>query len=168
MEQIQLIYQSVQDRMVLLIKTKTDEPITLWLTRRVTKLLLTELNQLTHKDQAVISQATPANRQHVRQFQQQTAADRSNFEKSKIDVKTLMKETPPQLVADVKLGADKVLKMPMTDGKVLNLTVSTQLAYVVSNLINTALKQTDWQLSDKPTTSSIEYTHQSYPTITLN
>ena len=168
MEQIQLIYQPVQDRMVLLIRTKEDGQITLWLTRRVTKSLLTELKQLTEQDSTVMAQANPQNRQHVMNFQQQTAADKSKFERNKTDMKALMEEHPPQLVAGVKLDAEKVLRMPVTDGRTLNLTISTQLAYVVTNLINAALKQTDWQIGEQPQTSSLEYTHQRYPTMTLN
>ena len=141
--------------------------LTLWLTRRVTKKLLQSLQGLVGKDAAVLSQDNEVRKAHVQEFQREQAAQRSQFSQEKVDVKQVLEVQNPKLVADVVLDG-KLLRMPMPNGQVLNLELSTQLAYVVTNLINSAVAHTDWQLASGEARSSIEFTHQKYPTMTLN
>lgn len=167
LDKIQIHYQPVEDRLALLIKMKNGDSLNLWLTRRVTQKLLSSLNALVQKDEAVISQTNDNRKAHVQQFQQQQAAEKSQFAKEPVDPKKFAETPTLDLVVDVRLD-DKRLRLPMTNGKILNLEISTELAYVVSNLINSSLPQTNWNITPKQQTSSLDYMHQSYPTMTLN
>jgi len=167
MEKIQLHYQPLEDRLLLLIKAKDKDEIRLWLTRRVTQRLLLALDALVAKDTTVTSQDNETRKAHVQQFQREQAAEKSQFAKEKIDLRNQEQMQDAKLVADVRLDG-KMLRLPMSNKQVLNVELSTQLAYVVTNLINTALPQTAWNLAQQEQQSSIDYMHQSYPTMRLN
>ena len=167
LEKVQMHYQPVEDRLALVITMKTGDMLNLWLTRRVTQKLLGNLGVLVKKDENVISQDSVQRKQHVQQFQKEQAAEKSKFSKERIDFSKPMEGPKPTLVADVRLD-NKTLRLPMTDGKTLNLEMSTQLAYVIINLINSAVANTDWNLVKKEQTTPLEYSHQRYPTMTLN
>lgn len=167
MEKIQLHYLPVEDRLLLLVKMSEQQAVTLWLTRRVTKQLLGQLALLVQKDNAVMSQDSDTRKTHVQEFQRQQAAQSSQFSQEQVDVKQLIEQYQPNLVAEVKLDG-KIIRMPMSNGQVLNLELSTQLAYVVTNLINSAVARTDWQLSALTSQSKLDFSHQKYPTMTLN
>lgn len=166
-DKIQLHYQPVEDRLLFAVTMKEGEAITLWLTRRVTQKLLQGLDALVGRDDVVVSQNTAERKAHVKEFQREQAAGSSSFKQEKIETNKFVTEQEPKLVADVRLD-NKMLRLPMTDGKTLNLEISTQLAYVVTNLINTALPHTHWNIQAKKAQSSLDYTHQKYPTMTLN
>lgn len=167
LDKIQLHYQPVEDRLILSVTMKEGDDLNLWLTRRVTQKLLQGLDALVTKDEVVISQNTPERKAHVQQFQREQAAETSNFQQEKIDTSKLATETKPKLIADVRLDK-KMLRLPMTDGQTLNLEISTQLAYVLTNLINASLTQTHWNIQNKKAAPSLDFTHQKYPTMTLN
>jgi hypothetical protein len=167
LDKIQLHYQPVEDRLLLLVTVKDGEPLTLWLTRRVTQKLLQGLDALVGKDDVVVSQNTPERKAHVQQFQREQAAETSNFQQEKLNTTKLPTDEKPKLVADVRLDK-KMLRLPMTDGQTLNLEVSTQLAYILTNLINAALPHTHWNIQAKKAQPSLDFTHQKYPTMTVN
>ncbi len=167
LEKVQMHYQPVEDRLALVITMKTGDMLNLWLTRRVTKKLLGSLGVLVKKDENVISQDSVQRKQYVEQFQKEQAAEKSKFSQERIDFSKPMEGPKPTLVADVRLD-NKTLRLPMTDGKTLNLEMSTQLAYVIINLINSTVANTDWNLVKKEQTTPLEYSHQRYPTMTLN
>lgn len=167
LDKIQVHYQPVEDRLALLITLKAGDNLNLWLTRRVTQKLLSNLGALVKKDEAVVSQNTDQRKEHVQEFQKVQAAEKSQFVQERINQKEQAAITDMQLVVDTRLD-DKTLRLPLTSGKTLNLDVSTQLAYILTNLLNSALVQTRWGISPEPKTSGIEFTHQKYPTMTLN
>lgn len=166
-DKIQLHYQPVEDRLLLSVLLKEDEPLSLWLTRRVTQKLLQNLDALVKKDDVVTSQNTPARKAHVEQFQREQAAQSSQFKQEKIDTAKLTSQMQPKLVADVHIE-QKMLRLPITDGRVLNLEIGTQLAYVLTNLVNSALPHTGWNITDTKAKPSIDFMHQKYPTMTVN
>lgn len=167
LDKIQLHYQPIEDRLLLLITMKDGDPLTLWLTRRVTQKLLQGLDALVGKDEVVVSQNTPERKAHVQQFQREQAAETSHFQQEKLDTNKLSVTETPKLIADVILDK-KMLRLPMTDGQTLNLDINTQLAYVLTNLINAALPHTQWYSQAKKTQASLDFTHQKYPTMTVN
>ena len=167
LDKVQLHYQPVEDRLILNITMKQGDPLTLWLTRRVTQKLLQGLDALVKRDEVVSSQDTAERKAHVQEFQREQAAQTSTFQQEKVDTNTFTVEQPPKLIADVRLE-DKMLRMPITDGQTLNLEMSTQLAYILTNLINAALPHTQWNILDKKAQPSLDFTHQKYPTMTLN
>lgn len=166
-DKIQVHYHQVEDRLALLVKLKQEQDIKLWLTRRVTQRLLGALDSLGEKDDAVVSQDTPQRKMHVQAFQKQQAAEKSQFAKEKIDLTDKVKLSDIELVMDVRLD-NKTLRLPLTTGRTLNLEVSTQLSYILSNLLQSALNQTNWQISPESVNNNLDFTHQKYPTMTLN
>lgn len=167
LDKIQVHYQPVEDRLVLLITLKTGDNLNLWLTRRVTQKLLCNLSVLVKKDEVVISQDTEQRKDQVQEFQKLQAAEKSQFVQEKITQKEQGVIADMQLVLDTFLD-NKTLRLPLKNGKTLNLDVSTQLAYILTNLLHSALIQTQWDISSEPKVTGIEYTHQKYPTMTLN
>lgn len=167
LDKIQLHYQPVEDRLILLVTMKEGEPLTLWLTRRVTQKLLQGLDALVGRDQVVTSQNTPERKAHVKQFQREQAAETSQFQQEKINTNELISQQEPKLIADVRLD-NRMLRLPITNGQTLNLELSTQLAYVLTNLINATLPHTQWNIQSKKAQASLDFTHQKYPTMTVN
>ena len=142
MEQIQIAYQPVQDRLLMAIK-EGDHRFKLWLTRRFVMLFLAQLQEVTKNDPIVQSQIETENKQQIMAFQKQNANAEHSVAKSKTDLIKESTEHPVLLATGIAIN-QQTLTIQCLEKKQLTIQLTTNLAYSMIKLIGTALEGTGW------------------------
>lgn len=142
MEQIQVGYNAVHDRMIMSIKAKGDIH-KVWLTRRFVMLFLAQLNQTTQNDPVIKEQTAGPHKSEIMAFQKQQAELQGKINKSAEPIKVDLDEGEPILACGIKID-EQTLQIDCTNKRRLTLGLSTGLAYSLINLIEQALKHTGW------------------------
>ena len=142
MEQIQIAYQPVQDRLLMAIKEGANL-YKVWLTRRFVMLFLAQLQEVTKNDPLVCAQQESENKQQIMSFQKQNADVEHSVAKSKTELKIEETELSPLLATGIALEK-QTMTIQCLEKKKLTLQLTTTLAYSMSNLIGEALKNTGW------------------------
>ncbi len=155
--QTSVLYDRNADRLLLRVSTRAGELYALWLTRRLMRRLWPHLAQHVARAQAaavspqavVLPEARAMAAEVVREASLRQADFRTPFDAAP-------KHQPlgpePMLVVQVQLTllGDRQLKLAFADpsGRELTLQLAPQLATGVSELVQQALAQTDWDLGD--------------------
>jgi hypothetical protein len=142
MEHIQVTYQPIQDRLVLVIQAQQEE-FKIWLTRRFVMLFLAQLQSVTSNDPLVKKQITQDSQKQIMAFQQEQAQSQTKLDTKKTDPALLMEGEPPLLATGIALN-EQTLHIQCINNKTLNLKLNTQLAYAMKNLVEAAFKKTGW------------------------
>lgn len=142
MEQIQIGYNAIHDRMIMSIKAG-DETHKVWLTRRFVMLYLAQLHQTTQNDPVIKAHTGGPHQSEIMAFQKQQAETQGKINKSKEPVKISLQEGEPLLACGIKID-NQTLHIDCTNKRRLTLGLSTGLAYSLINLIEQSLKHTGW------------------------
>lgn len=166
MQQMQLSYQGLEDRLVFILKQESEQT-NIWMTRRFTKLLLQYLDRFTATDPTVISQQSQENKQHIIDFQKQTANEKSQFERVDIPPQDLQQDKEKILAVAIAIDDNRMIRIRCNNDKTLNLAVNTHMAYLIKNLIVTTLQKTDWEITENAVEQSQVNVHYK-ASMTLN
>lgn len=142
MEQIQIAYQPIQDRLVLSIHAN-EEQHKVWITRRFVMLLLAELHNVAKKDPIVNRQVGAQQQQQIMDFQKEQAAAEGKIGRSSEDLQQVDENNPPLLATGIK-PEGQTLHIFCQGNKKLSIKMTTQLAYSITNLLQTVLKNANW------------------------
>lgn len=142
MEQIQIAYQPVQDR--LLLKVSTDkETLNIWLTRRFVLLLLPKLQTVVENDPIAKQQVNNPRHQEILDFQREQSQATHKVHQSKQGIEPPENAEAPLLAHGVATE-QQTLHIHFTNKKKLSMGLSTTMAYSMIHLIETALEKTNW------------------------
>lgn len=142
MEQIQVGYNAVQDRLMLSVSDKGTK-YQVWLTRRFVILFLGQLQKAAANDPVVKQQPTAPQKSEIMDFQKQHAATQSNVSQSKTPIEVNTEEGPVLLATGIQVEG-QTLHLLCLDKKRLSLGLTTSLTYALINLIEKALTHTGW------------------------
>ena len=160
---MQVRYQPGPDRVLLQVRTSASELFAVWLTRRMVRLLWPPLHKLVTQagvaqvapNATVLPEAQAMMAQAARERPLPTARFNEPFE-TKAAAQPLGPE--PLLPEAIDLGpgaAGKGLQLQVreTGGRRLALQLNDDLATALMRLLEQALKEADWGLTDKTVTS---------------
>jgi len=142
MEQIQIAYQPIEDRLVMAVKAG-DEQHKVWLTRRFVMIFLAQLHNVTKADPLVNSQAGAQQQQQIMNFQKEQAAAEGKIGRSSEDLQSVDDNNPPMLATGIT-PQGQTLHIICQGNKKLSMKMTTQMAYSMTNLLQTVLKNTGW------------------------
>lgn len=142
MEQIQLGYNPVQDRLIMSIKEK-EQNYKVWLTRRFVMLFLAQLHKSTENDPVVKQQQNTPHKSDIMAFQKQQAELQGNVNRSKEPIKVDEAADTVVLATGIQVEG-QTLHILCLDNKRLSLGLNTGLSYGLIKLIEQALTHTNW------------------------
>ena len=149
--QIQMSFVPVQDRILMRMSTVSSEGFQFWLTRRYVKLLWPLLLNMLAKDNLVLLQESDEAKKEVMSFLQEEAAQNMDFSQSFEDnFDSLPLGDKPVLLA--KAGAKtnengaQVLSLHPESGQGIDLALNQQLLHSICKLLQDTVSKTDWDL----------------------
>lgn len=144
LQQINVSYVPVEDRLLLKVRSSDDSEYRLWLTRRYTGLLLRVLQEQTEQQGGP---AAVASRPETRGLLKNGA-----FGQSWVEPESPRYPLGRDGVLGFRIQAgrreDGLLQLQLSpeNGEGLSLTLDQSLLYLLSNLLEQGLSQTDWRL----------------------
>jgi hypothetical protein len=155
--QIQLSFAPVEDRLLLRMNTTDASEFRFWLTRRYVKLLWPVLMKMLQDELAGYDSEQA--RQEILSFQFQEATQNMDYSTSfDENVEQRPLGDVPILLARIttkkREDGTQLLSLHPEDGQGIDLALNQKLLHSICKLIQDALKKTDWDLDFKGTLSS--------------
>jgi hypothetical protein len=169
-QQINLGYNTQQDRLLLRVGLADNSELLVWLTNRITKQIWQLLNNETHLPTATSIQAETPPQQAVAQFKQEVQASEAL---QKLDFATEY-QSRKEVVNDGAMLATSVmvlnvdnrppsLELPCLEGITVRMNLSQELILALCNMLQLSAKEAAWDLgaankqySDSPAATVIE------------
>ena len=145
--QMQISYAPLEDRLMLRVNTTNDQEFRFWLTRRYVLLLYQALAAHRAKDPDISSQPVGEARQAVQQFKQEKAAEKGDFEQSFRDSSDFPLGETPVLASKLQARSDQgklALTISPAQGNGINLVLDEHLNFNFSRLLNSAVAKAEW------------------------
>lgn len=148
--QMQMLYNAEEDRILFRVNTTSSQEFRFWITRRYALLLLRVLKEHVDNDPDVSAQGSPEGRAAVRSFKQEQAVQSANF-----------KETFRDEGSELPLGAEALLAYRLTyninggilklgiqpkDGQGINLALTQEINSSLTQLLTTAIGKAEWNI----------------------
>lgn len=148
--QIQMVYDKVQDRILLRLSTSERAEFRFWMTRRYVKLLWDILLKMLERD-PVAAQLDEKLRRTLMGFQHERAVRAGEFGRQFEErLNTLpLGEAPlllTRITAKQSSDAQQVLCLNPEQGQGVDLGVNAELLHMISKLVVDAVAQSDWDL----------------------
>ena len=147
--QIQIRYAPIEDRIVLRLNTEDSSEFRFWITRRYAKILSASLLKLLHSSADVQEHKAEEVQKAVMSFKHEEALSKADFAKSfQAQPKSLPLGNAPVLLSKltVKKTPDgkPMLCMYPEQGQGIDLALQHQLLHSISKLFADALQASDW------------------------
>jgi len=147
-EQINLYFDSIQDRLVLRLGLANGELAVFWLSRRLTRLLLPAMVKLVSGSALA---ADDSARRELMAYEHRQSVDGSDFSKAFNDAGRLVFPDGPVLIMEVKmhvLQGDQGWRLDFisADGKSLSLNTGKKILHSLIKLFNDVLPHTGWDV----------------------
>lgn len=162
--QIQIRYAPLEDRIVLRLNTEEASEFRFWITRRYAKLLAVSLLKLLHSSADVQVHKEEGVKKAVMSFKHEEALSQADFAKSfQAQPKNLPLGNAPILLSKltVKQTPDgkPMLCMYPEQGQGIDLALQPQLLHSISKLFADALEASDWGVEfDLPVNGAVQRT----------
>jgi hypothetical protein len=149
MSQLQLTYRPEEDRLALQIMAG-DEPVLIWLTRRMTLEALSHIEAVVSDDPLVRQQATPLQKKQILDFQQEAAISGGKLQQRKNSwAKSQQNVKQKALAVKVIRNSNQEIKFVCENSKALNLALSGETAHLFKEMLIQASKQANWGIDIK-------------------
>jgi hypothetical protein len=153
-EQFQINYEALQDRLVFKLITKDQSEYRLWLTRRIVKSLWSVFMQVLDKHEHLQSTADQDKNKIEQQFEKEQKTKQEPFAKEASKYAINMKKTPfgeiPLLVSKitVKMGKNgiPVLGLYPDSGQGFNLPLNGSILHAMLKLLREGANRGEWDL----------------------
>lgn len=149
--QLNVTYHPEQDRLLLRIALAGDKELLLWLTRSVTKLCWTLLQELSQAAVAEISglKTDPMQREIMQDFAREAVLQKLDFSEPYHEQRTNLLQNP-LLIQDVTLkrvgdGA-KSLELKALNGQLIALNLNTELTLGLCQVLALLTEKAEWGL----------------------
>ncbi|NOY17410.1 MAG: hypothetical protein GXP23_10895 [Gammaproteobacteria bacterium] len=147
--QIQIRYAPIEDRIVLRLNTEDSSEFRFWITRRYAKILSASLIKLLNSTEDIQEHKEEEVQKAVMSFQHEEALTKADFAKTfQAQPKNLPLGNTPVLLSKltVKQSADgnPMLCMYPEQGQGIDLALQQQLLHSVSKLFADALQASEW------------------------
>jgi len=149
--QMQMLYNSEEDRVLFRVNSAKGKQFRLWLTRRCLMLLMDMLKKHMDADPDVSIQATPEAKQAIKSFKREQAMQGANFQEK---FKEEAAETPMGDLVPLAYRLNyrlegEVLHLGIEPkiGQGINLTMNRDINSSLTQLILAAAQKADWQLA---------------------
>ncbi len=150
--QIQMLYDPGEDRILLRVNSTEHQEFRFWLTRRFSILLLKVLRDHLESDPDISTQGTPEAREAVREFKQEKAITSANFqEKFNEDAREL--PLGPAIRVAFRLnynikGDNLHLGIQPKEGQGINMVINRDINLSVTRLLLDAARKGEWKLEN--------------------
>jgi len=149
--QIQLSFVPIQDRLMLRINTLDSAGFQFWLTRRYVKLLWPILMNMLTKDEQIAVQQTEQAKKEMLSFKHQEAAQKMDYTKNFKDTTEInpLGDEPVLLAKiSVKTGDDgtQILCMHPEHGQGIELALDQTLLHSICKLLEDTVAKSDWDI----------------------
>lgn len=158
-QQLNLSYDKVQDRLLFRVGLSDDTEIALWLTYSFSRSLWTALNKGAHLPEAKAytmagsGEAVNAFRQ---EFEATEALKEMDFE-TEYAPREVLRNDGVMLAVSFELSEDfKRLDVTCFEGLVVNINLNDDLTLAICNMLQMACREAGWALSDVPPPIVIE------------
>ena len=149
-QQLNLGYDAQQDRLLLKIGLADDSEIALWLTRRLVRTLWTLLQGSNPFPIVAPDQFTPATRELLESFSQESAAQKLDFSEAYRSNRTSLSQQPG-LVVDCSInnagGGPPTLELAGPDGHTVRLILTSEITLALGNMLQLTAKEAAWDLA---------------------
>lgn len=152
LKQIQVTYDTVQDRILLRMNTSVRAEFLVWLTRRFVMLAWPPLVNILASTVEVGVQSTPEAKKAVLAFQHENAIEKADFSKKYAEDATtwpLGKEPMLVVAMDIRrLGPDQYsFTFRPADGRQFQMTLSQSTVHSLCKLLQDATRKANWGLN---------------------
>lgn len=149
--QIQMVYQPLEDRILMRVSSTERAEFRFWLTRRYVKLLWTVLLKLLERDPVAAVHSDEKTRRALMGFQHENVVRGGQFNKPfEPAVAELPLGQTPVLLSRISgkpgEGGHQVLSFHPEAGQGIDLNTDTRLLHLISKLLTDAVRQSDWDL----------------------
>jgi hypothetical protein len=168
--QLQASYQQEQDRILLRLNTRTGEEFRLWLTRRMTLVVLPHLTQMSQRMGSTSADAVShdgAQAGDLAHFKQQESLAQADFQTPYSDTTQLPAGDAPLLVTQVRftqvgngtlrLAFDEKLA-DVEPTRSFEVTLGLSIVHALLHLMEQVLKAADWAIAAAPAPSKPDTT----------
>ena len=163
--QIQMIFRPLEDRILLRLNTVDSNGFQLWLTRRYLKLLWSVLMKMLANDRQIAVHKTEQAKKEVLSFQHQQVVQEMDYSR-KFEEQTRSQPlgSDPILLSKIsvkdKSDGTQILSMYPEKGEGIDLTLDHTLLHSICRLLRDTVRKTDWglDLGKNLTTSTINET----------
>lgn len=150
LHQINLQYDTGEDRLLLRISTRDRQEYRLWLTRRMTALWWPALFEVLGNNEVVRQQGDPEIQKAVLEFQHQTALQDTDFGK-RFEAEELAPAMAPLLVHKVQMRRDgaehyQLLFSPQ-EGLGLEVRLPDKFMHALAKLLAEGVRQGEWGIA---------------------
>lgn len=163
-QQLNLSYDKVQDRLLFRVGLSDDSEVALWLTYSFSRMLWVALNKEAHLPEAK-EYALPEPEDAVDAFKQEFEATEAlkamDFETEYAPREVLRNESVMLAVSFDLSDNAKRLDVSCFEGLVVNINLNDDLTLAICNMLQLAFKEAGWALSDVPPPIVIEDTSAS-------
>lgn len=147
--QIQIRYAPIEDRIVLRLNTEDLSEFRFWITRRFAKLLSVSLLRLLHSSEDIQEHKEEEVQKAVMSFQHEEALSQADFAKSfQAQPKNLPLGNAPILLSKLTVkqtpDGNPMLCMYPEQGQGIDLALQQQLLHSISKLFADALQTSEW------------------------
>ncbi len=151
LQQIQLVFDPRQDRLLFRVRSDDNSEIRFWLTRRLVKLLWPLMVETLHGHQYIATQQSQAAKEAVMEFQRQQAISNADFATPyQNDAVNLPLGEEPLLASrfQIKGGADNsyILCIHPPQGQGIELALNDALLHSFCALLVNTVKKAEWGL----------------------
>lgn len=154
-QQINLGYNTQQDRLLLRVGLSDNSELLVWLTQRITKQLWQMLNGQTHLPTATSIQAEAPPQQAVEQFKQEAQAVETlkNLDfTSEYQQRTEVVNNGAMLAISIVIihfdNRPPSLEMPCLEGVTVRMNLTQELILALCNMLQLSAKEALWSLGD--------------------
>ena len=149
--QIQMMYDKLQDRILLRVSTSEHAEFRFWVTRRYVKLLWSVLIKMLERDPVAAVHVDEKVRRTMMEFQHVDAVSAGEFAKPYEEaVNALPLGEAPVLLSRISAkqnaGAQQFLCLHPEQGQGIDIAVNAQLLHMISKLVSDAVAQSNWDL----------------------
>lgn len=150
--QIQIKFIAVEDRLLLRVSSGDDLEFRFWMTRRFVKLIWPALGKVLKETPRIQTQASPAAKKELLAFEHQKAVSDSDFKTPyKETSKTLPLGSKPILLAKMQIhrngDGSTIMSLGPEEGAGIDLSLDTGLLHSLVELINNGAKIAEWDLA---------------------
>ena len=151
LKQIQVTYDTIQDRILLRMNTSDQAEFSVWMTRRFVMLAWPALVNLLSSAADIGVQSTPEAKKAVLAFQHESAIEKADFSKKYEEDAVnwpLGKEPMLIMAMDIRrLGPDQhSFSFRPADGRQFQITLSRSTIHSLCKLVQDAARKADWGL----------------------
>ena len=160
--QIQIRYVSIEDRIVLRLNTEDSSEFRFWITRRYAKILSTSLLNLLQSAGAILEHKEEEVQKAVMSFQHEEAISKADFAKTfQAQPKSMPLGDVPVLLSKLTVkqtdDGNPMLCMYPEQGQGIDLALTQQLLHSISKLFADALQASEWGVDfNLPANSAVQ------------